>query len=160
MKKVIIALFSVVAMFMFMGTGTFAAENNNEEILHKIEETNVKIEEEILAAQVKGDELVAKLSLETTKLEANLEAAHRNGKSGEELAKLEKEVKTKKAALTAKYNEELDKLIGDLIGKTNKITADMIKEAAKEGIQAECSWVYVQIADRWVWVDPIKIIGP
>ncbi|QHA93995.1 hypothetical protein [Bacillus sp. N1-1] len=160
MKKFIVALFSVVALFMFMGTGAFAAENDHAEILQKIDVTNVKIEEEIQAAQAKGDKLLSALSLETAKLDAKLESARQNGTSEADIAKLEKEVKLKKAELTAKYNQDLDKLIGDLIDKTNKMTADMIEEAAKEGIQAECSWVYVQIADRWVWVDPIKIIGP
>ncbi|TKD70449.1 hypothetical protein [Pseudalkalibacillus hwajinpoensis] len=160
MKKLIVALFSVMALFMFMGTGAFAAESTNDEILHKIDETNVKIEEEIQSAQEEGDDLLAKLSHETAKLDAKVEEARQDGESEEELAELENEVKTKKAELTSKYNEELDKLIGDLIERTNKMTADMIEEAAEEGIEAECSWVYVQIADRWVWVDPIKIIGP
>ena len=159
MKKIFIALFSVVALFMFMGTGTFAAENNNDEILHKIDETNVKIEEEIESAQGKGNDLLATLTLESAKLDAKLEAARVNGKSDAELAKIENEVKNKKAELTADYNKKLDKLIGDLIEKTNKMTAEMIEKAAKAGIQAECSWVHVQIADRWVWVDPIQVIG-
>jgi hypothetical protein len=160
MKKFIVALFSVVALFMFMGNGAFAAENDNAEILQKIEETNVAIEQEIQAAQAKGDKLLSALSLETAKLDAKLESARQNGASEADIAKLEKEVKTKKAELTSRYNNGLDKLIGDLIDKTNKMTADMIEEAAKEGIQAECSWVYVQIADRWVWVDPIQVVGP
>ncbi|WP_371017922.1 hypothetical protein [Pseudalkalibacillus sp. JSM 102089] len=160
MKKLIVALFSVVALFMFMGTGTFAAENDHSDILQKIEETNVKIEEEIQTAQAKGNKLLSTLSLETTKLDATLATARQDGKSDAEIAKIEKEVKTKKAELTSKYNQELDKLIDNLIDKTNKMTADMIAEAAKEGIQAECSWVYVQIGDRWVWVDPIQVVGP
>ncbi|WP_226654214.1 hypothetical protein [Pseudalkalibacillus hwajinpoensis] len=159
MKKFIVALFSVVALFMFMGTGAFAAENDHAEILQKIDETNVKIEAEIQTAQGKGDQLLATLSLETAKLDAKLENARLNGASDADVANIEQEIKKKKAELTEKYNQDLDKLIDDLISKTNKMTADMIEEAAEAGIQAECSWVYVQIADRWVWVDPIQIVG-
>ncbi|WP_273853955.1 hypothetical protein [Guptibacillus spartinae] len=159
MKKLIVALFSVVALFMFMGTSTFAAESDHNEILQKIDETNVRIEAEIQKAQGKGDQLLATLSLETAKLDAKIENARLNGASPTDVAVIEKEVKKKKDELTEKYNQDLDKLINDLIRKTNKMTADMIEEAAKEGIQAECSWVYVQIADRWVWVDPIQIVG-
>lgn len=160
MKKFIVALFSVVALFMFMGTGAFAAENDHAEILQKIDETNVKIEAEIQTAQSKGNQLLSTLSLETAKLDAKLENARLNGASEAEIANIEKEVKKQKAVLVDKYNQKLDTLIDDLINKTNKMTADMIDEAAEAGIQAECSWVYVQIGDRWVWVDPIKIIGP
>ncbi|MCA0170681.1 hypothetical protein [Bacillus sp. RAR_GA_16] len=159
MKKFIVALFSVVALFMFMGTGAFAAENDHAEILQKIDETNVKIEAEIQTAQSKGNQLLSTLSLETAKLDAKLENARLNGASEAEIANIEKEVKKQKAVLVDKYNQKLDTLIDDLINKTNKMTADMIDEAAEAGIQAECSWVYVQIGDRWVWVDPIQIVG-
>lgn len=63
------------------------------------------------------------------------------------------------AALTNTYNEQLDKIITEVYDVTLQTSNDAIAEAAEYGIEAECSWVLVEFADRSVWIDPIKIVG-
>jgi len=59
---------------------------------------------------------------------------------------------------TLQYHQDLDTLITDIFNETLNLSAIAIEEAAKVGIVAECSWDYIQFADRWVWIDPVRVV--
>lgn len=58
----------------------------------------------------------------------------------------------------AENNQEIDKIIQDLIKKTNKITAVSIAKIEKLGGEAVCEWVEVEIGGQTILIDPIRII--
>jgi chromosome segregation ATPase len=58
-----------------------------------------------------------------------------------------------------KYIEEIEKIINDLLNVTNKISAKMVEDAAKEDVIIICEWVEVKLGDRNVLVDPLRIGG-
>ena len=98
---------------------------------------NVEIDSQIEKAVEDADSLQANHLLEVGKLDAEEEIA----------------------ALTNAYNEQLDKIIADVYDVTLQTSNDTIAKAAEYGIEAECSWVLVEFADRSVWIDPIKVVG-
>ncbi|MGU3472327.1 hypothetical protein ACLBWT_14420 [Paenibacillus sp. D51F] len=60
---------------------------------------------------------------------------------------------------TQKFTSELEKIITEVYDETLKMSAETIKKAAELGVQAECSWKLVRFADKWVWIDPIRVVG-
>jgi len=105
--------------------------------LQLVVHANVEIDNQIENAVEDADELQENYLLEVGNLEAEEEIA----------------------ALTNTYNEQLDNIITEVYDVTLQTSNDAIAEAAKYGIEAECSWVLVEFADRSVWIDPIKIVG-
>jgi len=59
---------------------------------------------------------------------------------------------------TKQYQQDLDTLITDIFNETLYLSKTAIDAAAEVGIVAECSWVYVQFADRWAWIDPVRVV--
>lgn len=56
-------------------------------------------------------------------------------------------------------NKELDTIIHGLIKVTNEMVKDTIKEAAKSGFIVEPVLIEIQIGDRFVIVDPCRVVG-
>ncbi|WP_421382334.1 hypothetical protein ACOJQI_22460 [Bacillus salacetis] len=232
MKKLFSTLV-VAAMFLGLGSNAFAAEEDNdvERAMEMIEKTNVEIEEKVLKAVEKADNLqqdylteirqveegkeVVKLKEEKEKALIELEINRHDQKKFEKiLEKIEKvdakideekdkidskiteieqeideletelfspdvsdkekeklnkkivklgEKLTKKAEKaeekTNKYTEGLEKVIEKVYDETLKMSNETIEKAAELGVQAECSWKLVRFADKWVWIDPIRVVG-
>lgn len=59
-------------------------------------------------------------------------------------------------ALADSFEEELDKIITNLIDCTNAMVQRLIEECARMGIEIECEWIEVEIGGRTILVDPCK----
>lgn len=65
----------------------------------------------------------------------------------------------KMSGVSHKYKEDLDGIVNKVYDETFKMSQETIAKAAEKGVKAECSWKYVRFADRWVWIDPIRVVG-
>lgn len=188
MRKSFILLFSILLALTF-GSGAFAADSKDaSKGLRLIELTNKAIDLAIDKTVAKGEklqddyhadiqsvegaEVIISLREEQSQLEAQLanetDAANK-AVIEERLAAIEAEILTTENELkqesgyfakrTAQYNAELDLLINNLVNVTNKMTATTIDAVAKLGITAVCEWVHVKIGHKWVWVDPVQVVG-
>jgi len=187
-KKSIAILFALFLSLSF-GSGAFAAENGNtQKALDLIDQTNMLIDEEIGKTVVEADNLLNAYINDISKVKGtaklgslyseqmNYEAKLRNtedekkkAKINQKLDKISSEIANAVEKLskestyfserTVQYQSELDTLINVLDVLTRQMTADTIAEAAELGVTAECSWKYVKIGHKWVWIDPIKVIG-
>ena len=102
----------------------------------------------VVHANVEIDNQIEKAVEDAEKLQENYLLEVGNLEADEEIA-----------ALTNTYNEQLDKIIAEVYDVTLQTSNDAIAEAAEYGIEAECSWVLVEFADRSVWIDPIRVVG-
>jgi len=137
MKK-IFSILLTASLFMGLSTTVSATTDDNQaDGLQLVVHANVEIDNQIERAVEDADKLQEKYLLEVGNLEADEEIA----------------------ALTNTYNEQLDKIIAEVYDVTLQTSNDAIAEAAEYGIEAECSWVLVEFADKSVWIDPIRVIG-
>ena len=137
MKK-IFSILLTASLFMGLSTTVSATTDDDQANgLQLVVHANVEIDNQIEKAVEDADKLQQNYLLEVGNLEADEEIA----------------------ALTNTYNEQLDKIIAEVYDVTLQTSNDAIAEAAKYGIEAECSWVLVEFADKSVWIDPIKIVG-
>ncbi|WP_339149212.1 MULTISPECIES: hypothetical protein [unclassified Sutcliffiella] len=60
---------------------------------------------------------------------------------------------------TARFDQEVDEIISYVFDITLQMTQDTIDEVAEYGVIAECYWKYVRFADRWAWIDPVRLVG-
>ncbi|SFB02454.1 MULTISPECIES: hypothetical protein [unclassified Bacillus (in: firmicutes)] len=118
----------------------------------KLEEERVKIESEILEVQQEIEEVTAELILaegkDTKKLEEKI------SRLTEKLNKRSEKYQEK----TQKYTTALGKIITNIYNETLEMSAKTIEKAAEKGVIAECSWKLVRFADRWVWIDPVRVV--
>jgi DNA repair exonuclease SbcCD ATPase subunit len=140
-----------------------AAANNDINKINKLNEKlasiNAKLEEE----QTRIDSKINNLQQDIDDLTAQIVSLDDKdtAKIDEKISKLEQKLdeKTQKYQdRTAKFSKDLDKTITDVYNETLKISNDTIKKAADKGITAECSWTLVRFADKWVWIDPIRVV--
>ena len=59
---------------------------------------------------------------------------------------------------TAQFDQEVDAIITYVFDITLQMTQDTIDEVAEYGVVAECFWKYVRFADRWAWIDPVRVV--
>lgn len=118
-------------------TVSATTDDDQADGLQLVVHANVEIDNQIEKAVEDADKLQENFLLEVGNLEAEEEIA----------------------ALTNTYNVQLDKIIAEVYDVTLQTSNDAIAEAAEYGIEAECSWVLVEFADRSVWIDPIRVIG-
>ncbi|RDU37360.1 hypothetical protein DRW41_05805 [Neobacillus piezotolerans] len=139
LKKVIAIVFSA-ALFFGLGSPAFANENKDvDKAISMIEKTNIEIHEKVEKAVEKADKLQVEYIEDIGKLPEGSTETHQK--------------------LTQKYNEKLDKIIADVYEETLKMSQKTIAKAAEYGVTAECSWVLVRFADRYVWIDPVRVVG-
>jgi malonyl CoA-acyl carrier protein transacylase len=60
---------------------------------------------------------------------------------------------------TARFDQEVDEIISYVFDITLQMTQDTIDEVAEYGVIAECYWKYVRFADRWAWIDPVRVVA-
>jgi len=151
MKK-IFSILLTVSLFLGLSTSVFAAiDEEHAEGLQLIELANLEIYEMIGQGVAEAAELQENYNVELEKVEDKLESTT----DDKEESELNKEIDK----LTKVYNKELDKIIHSVYKETLKLSKETIKEAARYGIIAECSWIEVEFADRTVMIDPIKVVG-
>ncbi|MBK5242209.1 hypothetical protein [Clostridium sp.] len=123
----------------------------------KIEIEQEKYESKYLAKEAEIEELQSQIksltidSKDYKKTEENLRKTlvkynDANDKNSEEIQ-----------SLGNKYIADIDKIILDLLNKTNEMSAKMVNSAAKEGVKVNCDWVSVKFGNRYVLVDPLRI---
>ncbi|MBH0231309.1 hypothetical protein [Halobacillus yeomjeoni] len=159
-------------------------ENEIYQLRDALAETNKKIDtgskksdqmdrlkEKSLSLQAKLDEKMGELNYDFLQMEAQVdevtsallvadEEERKNlhvkivslSASLNETAKMELEE-------TLEYTEDLEKVIQDVYDETLKMSNETIEKAAEKGVHAEQSWRWVQFGDRWVWIDPVRVIG-
>jgi hypothetical protein len=153
-KKSIAAVALAFMMILSIGTGAFASEIkiidevpsygyqegmsvDELEAIEEVNKVNAKIEAEIGKNQEKADKLYTQYTV-----------------------KLAKETDAKKQAqLTAKYEEQITKLIVDLQVKAEKMTVKGMEKATAAGIKVEMVYVNVQFGDRSALIDPIVVVS-
>ncbi|MDX1805619.1 MAG: hypothetical protein R3267_01175 [Paenisporosarcina sp.] len=151
MKKIFTILLTAL-LFLGLSTSVFASSDEDyTKGIQLIELANLEIEEMIEKAVAEADELQGNYDAELNEVNAKLKITT----DGKQQSELNKEIDK----LTKVYNKELDKIIHSIYKETFKLSKKTIKEAAKYGIIAECSWVEVTFADRIVMIDPIKVVG-
>ncbi|NLP49824.1 hypothetical protein [Bacillus sp. RO1] len=63
------------------------------------------------------------------------------------------------AQRTAQFDQEVDAIISYVFDITLQMTQETIDEVAEYGVVAECFWKYVRFADRWAWIDPVRVVN-
>ncbi|RHW40328.1 hypothetical protein D1B31_12305 [Neobacillus notoginsengisoli] len=177
LKKVLAILFTAI---LVMGLGSPALASENADVakgLQLIEQTNKEIDKKIEKAVAKADNLQAEYLYEQKKIkerndefqkdieEATLELMAAEEKDAK---KLEDKIKKLNEKLyeqskiyeekTQKYTKELEKVISNVYNETLEMSAETIKKAEQYGVIAECEWKLVRFADKWVWIDPVRVV--
>ncbi|MCM3764194.1 hypothetical protein [Neobacillus niacini] len=130
------------------------------ELHKKLAEINAKLDEQ----QAKINSKITEINQEIDKITGQLLSG-----DGKDVQKLEEKINklnqnldeksAKSEEKTKRFTKELDKVITGVFEETLIMSNETIKKAAKKGVQAECSWQLVRFADKWVWIDPIRIVG-
>lgn len=127
--------------------------NKLAEINAKLIEQQAKIDSKMLDVKQDIDEAIPQLVSDKDKDTKMIE---------EKIDKLKNKLNEKSDKAqekTDRFSKDLEKVISDIYEETLKMSAETIKKAAEKGVQAECSWKLVHFAGKWVWIDPIKIVG-
>ena len=150
MFKKVMASSSILFLALFLvSTSVFAATTdssnltkNQQQALIIIDKANAEISAKIDTAVAEADALQATYLAEIKEI-----AVKEKGTA----------LTTKLAEAKAEYNKNLNELSTNLYNETLQISNDAIKQAAKLGVTAQCSWVLVKLADTTVWIDPIAV---
>ncbi|MFD2615315.1 hypothetical protein [Paenibacillus gansuensis] len=135
MKKMAVVLLGAFLFLNVSVTSTYAANDDTvyQQVLEQVQETNEEISEKIAEADERADEILA---------EAKEEASTNAARSEE---------------IFAKANQELDKLIAVLINETNALAENTKRYGESRGYEIICELVEVEIGDRKVWIDPLRV---
>ncbi|MFD1780530.1 hypothetical protein ACFSFW_17830 [Fredinandcohnia salidurans] len=124
-----------------------------------------EIEEKRLAETQKIESKIAEINQEIEGVTVQLISAAEEDKDTKKIEEKLDKLKSKLNARSEKYQEktqrftkDLGKVITDIYDETLKMSAETIEKAAKKGVIAECSWKLVRFADRWVWIDPVRVV--
>ena len=150
MFKKFLASSSILFLALFLvSTSVFAATSdtstlnkNQQEALKIIDKANAEINAKIDTAVIEANELQATYLAETKEIQLK--------EKGTTLT-------TKLAESKAEYTKNLNELSANLYNETLEISNEAIKQAAKLGVNATCSWVLVTLADQTIWIDPINV---
>ncbi len=59
-----------------------------------------------------------------------------------------------------RYDQRLDRIINRLVDRTNALAARTIRKAKRKfGVTVICEYVEVQIGNRTVLIDPLRVVG-
>lgn len=129
----------------------------------KLDEDILKVEEKLAKETARIEKKISEIEAVIQEVTTSLTLAEDKDskKLQDKLEKLTKKLneKIEKAdEKTAKYTKDLEKVITDVYNKTLEMSAGTIARVAEVGIIAECSWKLVRFADRWVWIDPVRVV--
>ncbi len=97
----------------------------------------VKVEDLVVDANQRIEQRIAEVKVEADQLYAS-----RFEKTGQDRAAV---------------NHQINSLIAGLISETNAISAEAVNQAAGAGAKVICTYVHVEIAGRWVRIDPLIV---
>ncbi|MGD6830964.1 hypothetical protein ACQCT5_02285 [Sutcliffiella halmapala] len=148
MKKIMALIFTAILMLGISSPVIASEVKDIAKALEMIEQTNLEIEKKIEKGVTKADKLHAAYLMDLQRLEEDEKLENDLAKRTELKEKIE-----------AKYEKKLDKIIAKVYDETLEMSALTIQKAADLGVEAECSWVLVRFADRYVWIDPVRVVG-
>lgn len=124
----------------------------------------VQVREELRSEQLKVNGKVTEINQEITEVTEQLVVLEDGDtrKLEEKINKLNEKLNAKSEKSqekTQRFTKDLEKVITDIYSETLEMSANAIEKAAKKGVKAECSWKLVRFADKWVWIDPIRVVG-
>ncbi|MEL7563482.1 MAG: hypothetical protein AAGU27_01145 [Dehalobacterium sp.] len=180
MKKVLCFLF--VALFM-MSLASVAwadvgsVDQNYAEMEKQVEKANLEISELVTKAAADADRLLNQYKEEVIKIgngkdileneldQLTFEIGFLDSESkgyekiNKEIEKLYAKINDNKQLekLTQDLEEDIDKIIAELLQHTNKIANKTIEAGEKEEVIIECSIIEVEIGGETVLVDPLRI---
>ncbi|QFT87943.1 hypothetical protein FIU87_04675 [Bacillus sp. THAF10] len=182
MKKLgFLTFFALLFFGVSLGVSStaHASEGDIEKALQIIEKANIEMDEIIDAGVEEADAIWAVYLAEYDVMKAELEALSQQIQAveasmenssesaelaalSEQLASLQEEKSLLEEAMaqkTAKFDQEVDEIISYVFDITLEMTQDTIDEVAQYGVVAECYWKYVRFADRWAWIDPVRVVA-
>lgn len=137
-RKSLFSFLIFIFALVLLSPSAYAYDNADmDKVIKLVEKTNLKIATEVDKAIIDADKLYSKYLEDLAKAEAE-DAANE---------------------LTKQYEEDLAKLIDDLVEETNELSAKTIEKAAELGITVICTWQYVEIGGVGVWIDPLHVVG-
>ena len=150
MFKKVMASSSILFLALFLvSTSVFAATADTTTLTKNQQQALIIIDKANAEISAKIDTAVAEANaLQTTYLAEIKEIALKE--KGTTLT-------TKLAECKAEYDKVLNEISTNLYNETLQISNEAIRQAAKLGVTAECSWVLVKLADTTVWIDPINV---
>ena len=152
MKKILGSLMCALLLtFMFSNTVS-AAQLSSEDIVNLVNQSNYSIEQEINRAQAQANILSRKYDTIRSQYEEVGQVLSINNQADTFNTQLFEENKSS-------YDEELDRIVNRLIQRTNDIASNTIRIAAENGYTVICEMVEVQVGDRVVLVDPLRVTG-
>lgn len=150
MKKILGSLMcSLLLIFMFSNTVS-AAQLSSKDIVSLVNNTNYKIEQEIIKAQAQADSLTRKYNTIISQMEKANQALSINNQTANYYVQLFDENKSN-------YDGELDKIVRRLVQTTNELASNTISIAAENGYTVICEMVEVQVGNRVVLIDPLRV---
>jgi hypothetical protein len=152
MKKILGSLMCALLLTFIFSNTVSAAQLSNEDIVNLVNNTNYTIEQEIIKAQVQGNILTRKYDTIISQLEKAEQVISINNQADTYNVPFLEESKLK-------YDGELDKIVNRLIQTTNDIANKTISIAAENGYTVICEMVEVQVGDRVVLIDPLRVTG-
>lgn len=140
---------ALLIVFMFSSTVS-AAQLSSTDIESLVNRTNLSIEQEITKTQAQANILAIKYTSITGMLQKAQQLLPADSRSYSNISDKIIEVKLN-------YDAELDKLINELIQTTNTMASETIKIAQENGYTVICEMVEVEIGDRIVLIDPLRV---
>ncbi len=146
MKKFLCAFLVLIMVFSVFTPMVSASGTNVDHILAEIEKTNQEIENLIVKAQVEANREIEKTKQENKLIEAAF------GKIGflRDLLVYLNEMQ---------LNQKIDSIVKKLVADTDRLSFEMIRKAAKYGVNVICEYVEVEIGNRKVLIDPLRVVG-
>jgi hypothetical protein len=131
-------------------TTVSAAQKSSMDIESLVDSTNSIIEQEIIKAQTQANDLTRKYISTIGQLENAQKVFSINNQANINNEQLVEEIKLK-------YDNNLDNIVNRLIQKTNDIANDAIRIAAENGYTVICEMVEVEVGNRFVLIDPLRV---
>jgi hypothetical protein len=131
-------------------TTVSAAQKSSMDIVSLVDSTNSIIEQEIIKAQTQANDLTRKYISTIGQLENAQKVFSINNQANINNEQLVEEIKLK-------YDNNLDNIVNRLIQKTNDIANDAIRIAAENGYTVICEMVEVEVGNRFVLIDPLRV---
>jgi fructose-1,6-bisphosphatase len=150
MKKILGSLICALLLTFIFGTTVSAAQLSSEDIINLVNHTNYSIDQEIIKAQTQADILTKKYDTIANQLEKEEQVFSINNNAGTLSVQLLEKIKSN-------YDQEMDRIIDRLIQRTNDMANNTISIAAENGYTVICEMVEVQVGDRIVLVDPLRV---
>lgn len=150
MKKFLGSMVAALLTVFMLSATVSAAQLSSVDIENLVNSTNISIEQEIAKAQNQANILKYKYDAIVDKLEKAQELFPVNSEAY-------KFISMQIQSAKSKYNDELDELINELVQTTNAMANKTIRIAAENGYTVICEFVEVQIGDRVVLIDPLRV---